>query len=63
MSRDTIFPNHDPIHAKIIGANDHESHYVFDIMFNNTSDIQPEVHSTDTHGVQSDTRVVDPDGP
>ena len=32
------------------GANEHESHYVFDILFNNTTDIQSEVHSTDTHG-------------
>ena len=32
------------------GRNDHESHYVFDLLFNNTTDIQPEVHSTDTHG-------------
>jgi len=23
---------------------------VFDILFNNTTDIQPEIHSTDTHG-------------
>jgi TnpA family transposase len=34
----------------VIGANEHESHYVFDILFNNTTDIQPDVHSTDTHG-------------
>jgi len=45
----SLVANHVPVHAKIIGANDHESHYVFDILFNNTSDIQPEVHSTDTH--------------
>ena len=42
--------NHVPINAEIIGANDHESHYVFDILYNNTTDIQPEIHSTDTHG-------------
>jgi len=42
--------NHVPINAEIIGANDHESHYVFDILFNNITDIQPEIHSTDTHG-------------
>lgn len=42
--------NHVPVNAEIIGANDHESHYVFDILFNNTTDIQPQVHSTDTHG-------------
>jgi TnpA family transposase len=42
--------NNVPVNARIIGANEHESHYVFDIVFNNTSDIQPTVHSTDTHG-------------
>lgn len=46
----TLLANHVPINAQIIGANEHESHYVFDILFNNTTDIQPEVHSTDTHG-------------
>lgn len=42
--------NHIPINARIIGANEHESHYVFDLLFNNTTGIEPEVHSTDTHG-------------
>ena len=46
----TLVANHIPVNAQIIGANEHESHYVFDVLFNNTSDIQPEVHSTDTHG-------------
>ena len=46
----TLVINRIPINAKIIGANEHESHYVFDILYNNTTDIQPEVHSTDTHG-------------
>jgi TnpA family transposase len=46
----TMVANHIPVHAKIIGANEHESHYVFDILYNNSSDIQPDVHSTDTHG-------------
>lgn len=46
----SLVANHVPINAQIIGANEHESHYVFDILFNNTTDIQPEVHSTDTHG-------------
>lgn len=46
----TLVANHIPINAQIIGANEHESHYVFDILFNNTTDILPEVHSTDTHG-------------
>ncbi len=42
--------NHVPINAKIIGTHEHESHYVFDILYNNTTDIKPEQHSTDTHG-------------
>ncbi len=46
----TMMANHVPINTKIIGANEHESHYVFDILFNNSTSIQPEVHSTDTHG-------------
>jgi TnpA family transposase len=45
-----LVANNIPINAYIIGANEHESHYVFDILFNNTTDIQPEIHSTDTHG-------------
>ncbi len=47
----TLVANHIPINAKIIGANEHESHFVFDILFNNTSDIQPKIHSTDNHGI------------
>jgi TnpA family transposase len=46
----SLVANNVPVNARIIGANEHESHYVFDILFNNTTDIQPEIHSTDTHG-------------
>jgi TnpA family transposase len=46
----TLVANHIPVNAQIIGANEHESHYVFDILKNNTTEIQPSVHSTDTHG-------------
>lgn len=46
----SLVANHIPINAKVIGADEHESHYVFDLLFNNTTHIQPEVHSTDTHG-------------
>ena len=42
--------NNVPTNSKIISANDHESHHVYDIISNNKSDIQPEVFSTDTHG-------------
>ena len=47
----TLLANDVPINAKIIGANEHESYFVHDILYNNTSDITPDIHSTDTHGV------------
>jgi TnpA family transposase len=46
----TVVANHLPINAAVIGAHEHESHYLFDLLFNNTSDVRPEQHSTDTHG-------------
>ena len=42
--------NHVPFNSRIIGANESESHYVFDILANNTTDIKPDMHSTDSHG-------------
>jgi len=50
VSSYTLVANHIPINAKIIGANEHESHFVFDLLFNNVTDIKPSIHSTDTHG-------------
>ena len=50
VSACTVVANHVPINAKIIGTHEHESHYVFDLLYNNTSDIKPTRHSTDTHG-------------
>ena len=46
----TVVANNVPINGQVIGAHEHESHYVFDLLFNNTSEIKPEQHSTDTHG-------------
>jgi len=46
----TAVANHIPIAGTVIGAHEHESHYVFDLLFNNTSEVRPEQHSTDTHG-------------
>jgi TnpA family transposase len=50
VSAYTLVLNHVPINAKIIGTHEHESHYVFDLLYNNTTDLKPERHSTDTHG-------------
>jgi TnpA family transposase len=46
----TLVANHIPVNARIIGANEHESHFVFDLLYNNQTNIQPTIHSTDTHG-------------
>jgi TnpA family transposase len=50
VSAYTLVANHVPINAKIIGADEHESHYVLDLLYHNSTDIKPERHSTDTHG-------------
>lgn len=43
--------NHVPVNCKIIGANEHESHYAYDIIYNNTSDLKPDATSSDMHAV------------
>jgi TnpA family transposase len=50
--------NHVPFNARIIGANESESHYVYDILANNTTDIRPAAHSTDTHGTNEVNFVI-----
>jgi TnpA family transposase len=50
VSAYTMVFNHVPCNARIIGTHEHESHFVYDILHNNTTDMQPERHSTDTHG-------------
>jgi TnpA family transposase len=42
VSAYTLVANHVPCNARIIGTHEHESHFVFDILHNNTTDIQPE---------------------
>ena len=37
----TLVTNHVPVNARFFGANEHESHFVFDVLYNNTADIQP----------------------
>ena len=46
----TLVAGHIPVNAQIIGAHEHESHYVLDLLLNNTTTVQPTIHSTDTHG-------------
>src|SRR5699024_10489437 len=46
----TIVANHIPDNTRIIGSKEQVTNYTFDILYNNTTDIQPKMHSTDTHG-------------
>lgn len=46
----SMIANHVPINTMIIGANEHESRFFFDLIYNNTTEILPEVFSTDTEG-------------
>ena len=46
----TLLADHIPINAKIIGGHEHESYFVFDLLYNNPTNVKPQVHSTDTHG-------------
>ncbi|WP_338853934.1 Tn3 family transposase (plasmid) [Alteromonas macleodii] len=47
----TLVANHSALNARIIGSNEHESHYIYDLLQSNSSDVKPDVLSTDTHGV------------
>ena len=45
----TLLVNHVPLQVDLIGANDHESYFAFDIWYNNTSDITPTIITGDMH--------------
>ena len=49
VSAYSLLFNNVPANAKIIGANEHESHFVFDIIFNNTSNAKPDAITGDMH--------------
>lgn len=51
ISAYTLFANCLPLCTKIIGSNEHESHYLLDILKSNTSDIVVEAVSGDMHSI------------
>ena len=51
VSAMSLIANHAAVNARVIGANEHESHYILDLLMNNSSEIIPDMLSTDTHGV------------
>ncbi len=47
----TLLANHVPLQTELIGAHEHESHFVFDICYRNTSDIIPTAITGDMHSI------------
>jgi TnpA family transposase len=47
---DTLVLNHIPIATVLISAHDPESDDVFDLLYNNLTEVKSTIHSTDTHG-------------
>jgi TnpA family transposase len=51
VSAYTLLCNHVPLETELIGAHEHESYYVFDICYRNTSSIQPTTITGDMHSI------------
>ena len=51
VSAYTLLANHVPLETALIGAHEHESYYVFDICYHNTSNIQPTMITGDMHSI------------
>ncbi|MCC8483094.1 MAG: transposase [Rickettsia endosymbiont of Labidopullus appendiculatus] len=51
VSAYTILANHIPLQCELIGTHEHESYFVFDIWYNNSSEITPEVITGDMHSI------------
>ncbi|HJX35502.1 MAG TPA: Tn3 family transposase [Dehalococcoidales bacterium] len=47
----SLLANHIPLQSEVIGAHEHESNFVFDICYNNTSDIMPTAITGDMHSI------------
>lgn len=49
----TLVSNHVPLATVVISPNEYEGHFAFDLLYNNTSEIQPKSLATDNHGVNN----------
>ena len=45
----TLLANHIPLQTELIGAHEHESYFVFDIWYNNITEVTPDVVTGDMH--------------
>ncbi|ECJ2318337.1 Tn3 family transposase [Salmonella enterica subsp. diarizonae] len=53
VSAMTLVSNHVPLATVVISPNEYEGHFAFDLLYNNTSEIQPKSLATDNHGVNN----------
>ncbi|WP_345860581.1 Tn3 family transposase [Shewanella algae] len=53
VSAMTLVVNHVPVNTAINALNEYEGHFAFDLLYNNSSDIQPGSVATDNHGVNT----------
>jgi TnpA family transposase len=47
----SLMANHVPINARLIGCNEHESHFAFDLVYNNSSQIKIDMLTGDNHTI------------
>ncbi|WP_432745162.1 Tn3 family transposase [Methylobacter sp. G7] len=47
----TLLANHIALQTELIGAHEHESHFLFDICYNNTSNVMPTAITGDMHSI------------
>lgn len=47
----TLTANYQPLRTKIISPNEYEGYHNLELLLMNQSDIQPKIHSTDSHGL------------
>lgn len=49
----TLVSNHVRVSTVVISPNEFESYFAFDLLYNNTSEIQPKSLATDNHGISN----------
>lgn len=54
----TLLVNHIPLQGELIGAHEHESYYVFDVFYNNTTDIVPNAITGDMHSINKANFII-----
>jgi TnpA family transposase len=54
----SLLVNHIPLQTELIGAHEHESYYVFDILYNNTTDIVPNAVTGDMHSINKANFII-----